>query len=75
MHLNDLIYIAIFLAGALIAGKIVKQMKLPNVTGYLVMGILVGPHCLNIINEDVIAHFSIVSDMALGFIAFSIGFI
>ncbi len=73
MHLNDLIYISIFLAGALIAGKIVKQMHMPNVTGYLVMGILIGPHCLNILDQDVISHFSIVSDMALGFIAFSIG--
>ncbi len=73
MHLNDLIYISIFLACALFAGKIVKQLHLPNVTGYIVMGILVGPHVLNIVNEDVISHFSIVSDMALGFIAFSIG--
>lgn len=34
---------------------------------------MIGPHCLNILDQDVISHFSIVSDMALGFIAFSIG--
>ncbi len=73
MEFNVLTYISILLAAALIAGKIVKQVKLPNVTGYLVMGIIIGPHCLNILDEEVVSKFSIVSDMALGFIAFSIG--
>ncbi len=72
-ELNTLIYVSILIAAALAAGKVVKQMKLPNVTGYLLMGIIIGPHCLNIVNTDVINRFGIVSDAALGFIAFSIG--
>ncbi len=73
MELNNLTYIAIMLAAALIAGKIVKKMKLPNVTGYLVIGLLIGPHCLNVLSGDLISGMGIITDLALGCIAFSIG--
>ena len=66
-------YIAIGLFAALLAGKAAKALHLPNVTGYLIMGIVIGPYGFHILNEDVINQFSIISDMALGFIAFSIG--
>lgn len=73
MELNLLTYVSIMLIAALIAGKIVKQMHLPNVTGYLVMGLIMGPHCLNIIHEDIIEIMDVVTEFALGCIAFSIG--
>lgn len=73
MDLNLLTYIAIMLAAALIAGKIVKQFKLPNVTGYLLIGLLIGPKCLNILHEDFIESADLITDIALGCIAFSIG--
>lgn len=73
MTINTLTYLAVALFAALIAGKIVKQMKLPNVTGYLVIGLLVGPYGLHILNTEIIQQFQIISEMALGFIAFSIG--
>ena len=72
--LNPLIYLAIFIIAALAAGKIVKALKLPNVTGYLVIGILIGPHCLNLLGDSVVKDYNaLISDMALGLIAFSIG--
>lgn len=71
--LNVMEDVALLLVAALIAGKIVKAMKLPNVTGYLVMGILIGPHCLNLLESDTVLGMQFVSDAALGFIAFSIG--
>ena len=67
------LYLALALFLALIAGKIVKQIKMPNVTGYLIMGLLVGPYCLNLIPLDMIETFSFIPEVALGFIAFSIG--
>ncbi len=73
MKANTLTYIAIMLLAALIAGKIVKQMKLPNVTGYLVIGLLIGPNCIGILSEDLISHMSLITEFALGCIAFSIG--
>ena len=73
MELNIFTYIAIMLLAALVAGKIVKQLRLPNVTGYLVMGLLIGPHCLKILSGELIAHMNFVTELALGCIAFSIG--
>lgn len=73
MNLNILTYLAICLFAGLIAGKVVKQIKLPNVTGYLIIGIIVGPCCLKLVPREVVESFDIISEMALGFIAFSIG--
>lgn len=73
MKLNTLTYIAIMLIAALLAGKVVKKMKLPNVTGYLVIGLVIGPHCLNILSQDLIDSMGIITELALGCIAFSIG--
>jgi Kef-type K+ transport system membrane component KefB len=73
MGLNTLTNIAIMLFAALIAGKIVKKLKLPNVTGYLVIGLLIGPNCLKLLSQDFLNSVSVISEVALGFIAFSIG--
>ncbi len=73
MGLNTLTNIAIMLFAALIAGKIVKRLKLPNVTGYLVIGLLIGPNCLKLLSQDFLNSVSVISEVALGFIAFSIG--
>ena len=73
MDLNILTYLGIMLLAALIAGKIVKQMRLPNVTGYLVIGLLIGPNCLKLLSEELIDHMDLVTELALGCIAFSIG--
>src|SRR5690554_5190589 len=50
-----------------------KKINLPNVTGYLIIGLLIGPYCLGIFSHETISIFSIIPDIALGFIAFSIG--
>lgn len=66
-------YLAIALFLALVGGKVVKQLHLPNVTGYIIIGLLAGPYCLNILPHKVVEDFSFIPDLALGFIAFSIG--
>lgn len=73
MELGTLGYIAIGLFAALIGSKIVKALHLPNVTGYLVLGLIIGPYCLNLLPQEIINKFQIISDVALCFIAFSIG--
>ncbi|MBN2268717.1 MAG: hypothetical protein JXC35_04750, partial [Acholeplasmataceae bacterium] len=64
---------AILIATGLLFGKIAKYAKLPNVTGYLVGGLLIGPSLLGLVNEDAIQSLGLISTVALGFIAFSIG--
>lgn len=58
---------------AMLSSKLVKKMHLPNVTGYLIIGILAGPFVLGLITEEAVSGFHIISEFALGFIAFSIG--
>mgnify|MGYP006064718581 FL=1 len=73
MELGILFYLACILFSGLIFGKLAKRVKLPNVTGYLVAGLIIGPSVLGLIPGDIVSQMSILSDMALGFIAFSVG--
>ena len=57
----------------LLCGRLVKLIKLPNVTGYLIAGLVLGPYVTKVIPLDVVNDFSVISDMALSFIAFTIG--
>lgn len=71
--MNILFYLAIILLIAIITSKILSKFKLPNVTGYLIAGLLIGPSFLGIIPKDVVGQFSIISEVALAFIAYNIG--
>ena len=86
MEFPIFIYIAILLLAALLSTRLVRILKLPNVTGYIVTGIIVGPFVFGLlfnhfsydgIKESIIYQYidriSWVSTVALGFIAFSIG--
>ncbi len=67
------LYLALALALCLLSSKLMKLIKLPNVTGYLILGLLSGPYCLNLIPEGTVQQLSFIPEIALGFIAFSIG--
>lgn len=73
MQLNTMMYLSFLLLGGLICGRIVKHVKLPNVTGYLLAGLLMGPCVLKIIPKETVEDFNLISQMALAFIAFTIG--
>ncbi|HHU63279.1 MAG TPA: cation:proton antiporter [Clostridiales bacterium] len=66
-------YLALILFSGFIFGRIAKYIKLPNVTGYLIAGLLIGPHIFNLLSTDILSQLNIISEMALAFIAFSIG--
>lgn len=71
--MNPLYYLAIAMFAGLFATRIAKFLHLPNVTGYLVAGVVIGPFCLNILNKEAVLSLGLLTDLALGFIAFSIG--
>ena len=79
--MQTLLAISIALFAGLILSRLTKLWNLPAVTAYLVAGILIGPYCLGrlgisgigFISAEDVAKFSIISDAALGFIAFSMG--
>lgn len=53
--------------------RITKLLRLPNVTAYILAGILIGPYCLGLVPQHVIDGMDFLSDIALAFIAFSTG--
>lgn len=72
--------LSIALLFGLLLSRLAKLVKLPAVTAYLVAGVLIGPFVLGAldvpgvgITSDQIEGFGIISDLALGFIAFSMG--
>ncbi|HFL3828461.1 TPA: cation:proton antiporter [Clostridioides difficile] len=71
MHI--LFYLAVILLTGIVTAKILAKIKLPNVTGYLIAGLIIGPSVLGIIPKDSVDKLSIISEVALAFIAYSIG--
>ena len=63
---------AMLLSGYLIT-RITRLLKLPNVTAYIIAGILIGPYCLNVIPQKVTEGMDFIADIALAFIAFGTG--
>ena len=61
------------MAAGLLVSRGARYVKLPNVTAFLVAGLLIGPSVLGIINREQAAAMGVISDAALGFIAYSIG--
>lgn len=71
--MNTLLSLGIAMAVGLLFTRIVKLVKLPNVTGYLIAGLLIGPSVLGLIDKATVESFNMIVTLALGFIAFSIG--
>ena len=76
-----LLCLSVALFAGLMLSRLAKRLKLPAVTAYLVAGILVGPYVLGrcgvpglgFVSLEDIRSYSLLSDVALGFIAFAIG--
>ncbi len=79
--MSTLLSVSIALLGGLLMTRLFKPLKLPSVTAYLIAGVLIGPYCLGRLGIDGLGfndaesvhHLGLISDVALGFIAFSIG--
>lgn len=68
-----IISVAIMLIAGFLMTRITKRLRLPNVTAYIVAGILIGPFCFDLIPSTVIEGTEFLADIALAFIAFSTG--
>ena len=63
--------IMIFIAFAMT--RITKRLKLPNVTAYIITGVLIGPYFLDLIPQKIITGMDFLADIALAFISFNVG--
>lgn len=79
--MSTLLSVSVALLAGLLMTRLVKPLNLPDVTAYLLAGVLVGPYCLGTLGidgfgftgEDAVSSLALLSEVALGFIAFSIG--
>lgn len=73
MVASIIISVALILFSGFAMTRITKRLRLPNVTAYIVAGILIGPYCLKLVPVRIIQGMDFISDIALAFIAFSTG--
>ena len=71
--MNELTSLGLILLFALLVGHIVKYLRVPEVTGYLVAGMLVGPSVLGWVTHENLQALHVFSEVGLGLILFSIG--
>ena len=79
--MNTVLSVSIALLAGLLMTRVFKRFKLPSVTAYLIAGVLIGPYCIGALGIDGLGFssmenatkLSLISEVALGFIAFSIG--
>jgi Kef-type K+ transport system membrane component KefB len=73
-NLHPLVHIGLLLLCGYTGGRIANYVKAPRVSGYIVTGMLLGPSVLGVFNEQLVKEdLTIITDIALSIIAFSIG--
>ena len=79
--MNTFLSVSIALLAGLLMTRLFKPFKLPAVTAYLIAGVLIGPYCMGALginglgfnSMEAVSSLGVISQIALGFIAFSIG--
>ena len=72
-ELTTLLLVGIAVSLGLYAGKAARRIGLPSLVGYLIMGAVMGVSILGLFGVDVLEQLSFIPNIALGFVAFSIG--
>ncbi len=65
--------VGIAILTGLYAGKLTRKIGLPSLIGFMLAGAILGVSLLKIFNVEILEHLSFIPDIALGFVAFSIG--
>lgn len=81
IEMTILLSVSIAVFAGLLMTRVFKPFKLPSVTAYLIAGVLIGPYCLGslhidgigFVSEEAVSTLSLISEVSLAFIAFSIG--
>lgn len=72
-HLPILLLIGLIIIVAFYFGRTVRLIKLPSLIGFMFLGVLLGPSLLNILGEPIQEDLAFITEIALGFVAISIG--
>ncbi len=71
--MDILFFIAVAIIFGFIGGKLVRQLRLPGVVGYLLAGLVLGPSFLNVFSPSLLVQLNIFTSLALSLVAFMIG--
>jgi len=70
---NSLLSAGLILLLGFIGARLLKLVRLPSVTAFLIVGILIGPQLLNLVTAEIFTASEFFSNLVLGLIAFSLG--
>jgi Kef-type K+ transport system membrane component KefB len=71
--MNEILSVGLILVSALLAGHLAQLIRVPEVTGYLLVGVIIGPAAFDLVTHDNVRTLGFLSDVALGLILFNIG--
>lgn len=71
--MNEILSVGLILMAALVAGHAAQLFRVPEVTGYLLIGVAIGPAALDLISHENLSALGFLSEVALGLILFNIG--
>ncbi|MBN2119470.1 MAG: cation:proton antiporter [Candidatus Omnitrophica bacterium] len=72
-HLNVLFLLGLALFGGTVGGRLFQKIKIPQVVGYIIIGLIIGQTGLKIVGQDIILSLEPFNYFALGLIGFMIG--
>lgn len=72
-HLPALLTVGVAVFLGLFAGKAVRRLRLPSIIGFMLVGLALGPSLLGVIDANLQENLGFVTDIALSFVAISIG--
>ncbi len=73
IHIPVYIVLGTTIVISFFSGRLSKKIRLPMIIGYMIFGVFLGPSFLNILNDELQAGLSFITELALGFVALSIG--
>ena len=73
IHVNGLLLLGLALLAGTVGGKLFQRIKVPQVVGYIIIGIILGQSGFNIIDREMVRALQPLNSLALGTIGFMIG--
>ena len=71
--MNTILNLGFILLAGLLAERLIQKIKLPTVTAFILVGILLGPSLLNLVNDQLITSSGLISDVSIAISAFEGG--
>lgn len=73
MEMDLILAIGLMVVIGFFGGCVARKLKFPRITGYIIIGVLLSPSVLNIISKGTVENLDIITDIALGIIAYLVG--